>query len=158
MPPDVLESDPSQPSIVEIARYTRLKEARECGLALSARGITHSIGREGEIWLLRVASPDLAAALEAGECSDAMLADSEETRAMLWRMRESTPDCTKQAGPAIATDCAVPVSAVPLFLEQVHAISAARWPEGHVMCIGHLGDGNIHISLQAYNTNLLRCH
>ena len=92
---------------------------------------------------------NLAAAMEAGECVDAMIAESEETRAMLWRMRESTPDCTRQEGPAIATDTAVPVSAVPAFLEQVHALSAARWPEGHVMCIGHLGDGNIHISLQA---------
>jgi len=99
--------------------------------------------------LRAIMEDNLVAALEAGECVDAMLAESEETRAMLWRMRESTPDCTKQAGPAIATDCAVPVSAVPLFLEQVHAMAAARWPEGHVMCIGHLGDGNIHISLQA---------
>jgi len=91
----------------------------------------------------------LAAALEAGECVDAMIAESEDTRAMLWRMRESTPDCTRSEGPAIATDTAVPVSAVPGFLAQVLAMSAARWPEGHVMCIGHLGDGNIHISLQA---------
>ena len=99
--------------------------------------------------LRAVMEESLAAALEAGECVDAMIAESEDTRAMLWRMRESTPDCTKMAGPSIATDTAVPVSAVPDFLAAVQALSAARWPEGHVMCIGHLGDGNIHISLQA---------
>jgi FAD/FMN-containing dehydrogenase len=91
----------------------------------------------------------LAAALEAGECTDVMIAENEDTRAMLWRMRESTPDCTKREGPAIPTDTAVPVSAVPRFLDEVFAQSAARWPEGHVMAIGHLGDGNIHLSLQA---------
>jgi rhomboid protease GluP len=77
MPPHALESDPSKPYIVEIARYTRLKEARECGLALSARGITHSIGREGEIWLLRVASADMAAALEELQAYEAELKDAE---------------------------------------------------------------------------------
>jgi D-lactate dehydrogenase (cytochrome) len=99
--------------------------------------------------LRAIMEDNLAAALEAGECVDAMIAESEDTRAMLWRMRESTPDCTKQEGPAIATDTAVPVSAVPDFLDAVFTMSAQRWPEGHVMCIGHLGDGNIHISLQA---------
>ncbi len=99
--------------------------------------------------LREIMEENLAAALEAGECVDAMLAQSEDSRAMLWRMRESTPDCSKMEGPAIATDTAVPVSAVPDFLDAVHAMSAARWPEGHVMSIGHLGDGNIHISLQA---------
>lgn len=59
-----MESDPAIPPIVDLARYLRLKEARDCGLALSARGITHSIGREGNIWLLRVAAADVAAAEE----------------------------------------------------------------------------------------------
>ena len=91
----------------------------------------------------------LATALGAGECADAMLAESEETRAMLWRLRESTPDAQKRAGPAVATDTCVPVSAVPGFLDKIETLCAARWPEGHVMAIGHLGDGNIHVSLQA---------
>ncbi len=99
--------------------------------------------------LREIMEDTLAAALEAGECADAMLADSEDTRAMLWRLRESTPEAQKRAGPAVATDTCVPVSAVPGFLDQVAAVSAARWPEAHVMAIGHLGDGNIHISLQA---------
>jgi len=99
--------------------------------------------------LREIMEDSLADAMAAGECTDAMLADSEETRAMLWRMRESTPDCTKREGPAAATDTCVPVSAVPAFLDDVAALCAARWPEGHMMAIGHLGDGNIHISLQA---------
>ena len=77
MPPCTLEPDPAIPLIVDIARYVRLKEARERGLALSARGITHSIGREGDIWLLRVAAPDVAAATEELEAYDAELTSTE---------------------------------------------------------------------------------
>jgi rhomboid protease GluP len=77
MAPCTLEPDPSLPLIVDIARYVRLKEARERGLALSARGITHSIGREGNIWLLRVAALDLPAALEELQAYEAELKNTE---------------------------------------------------------------------------------
>ena len=77
MPPSTLEPDPSLPLIVDIAQYVRLKEARERGLALSARGITHSIGREGNLWLLRVAALDVAAALEELQAYEAELKGAE---------------------------------------------------------------------------------
>ena len=77
MPRCILDPDPSIPLIVDIARYVRLKEARERGLALSARGITHSIGREGNIWLLRVAALDVAAAMEELEAYDAEVINTE---------------------------------------------------------------------------------
>ena len=77
MPPSTLEPDPSLPLIVDIAQYVRLKEARERGLALSARGITHSIGREGNLWLLRVAALDVTAALEELQAYDAELKGAE---------------------------------------------------------------------------------
>jgi membrane associated rhomboid family serine protease len=73
----VLEPDSFPPQIVDIARYERLKDARERGLALSARGITHSISREGNIWLLRVAVPDLPAATEELNAYDAELREAE---------------------------------------------------------------------------------
>ncbi|MCS6891914.1 MAG: FAD-binding oxidoreductase [Rhodovarius sp.] len=91
----------------------------------------------------------LAAALEAGEASAAMLAENEESRAMLWRLRESTPECTRHAGPAVGTDTAVPVSALPGFLQAVAEEAAERWPEGRLLALGHLGDGNMHLALQA---------
>jgi FAD/FMN-containing dehydrogenase len=91
----------------------------------------------------------LAAAMESGECSDAVLAENEEHRAAFWRIREDFPDCVRQAGPAISTDTAVPVSAVPAFLARVEEALAARWPEGLMVAIGHAGDGNMHVSLLA---------
>jgi FAD/FMN-containing dehydrogenase len=91
----------------------------------------------------------LASAMEDGECADAVLAENEEHRAAFWRVREDYPDCVRRAGPAIATDTAVPVSAVPAFLARVEEELAARWPEGHMLAVGHAGDGNMHVSLLA---------
>ncbi len=91
----------------------------------------------------------LAAAMEAGECTDAVLAENEEHRAAFWRIREDYPDCVRQAGPAIATDTSVPVSAVPAFLARAEKELAARWPEGRMVAVGHAGDGNIHLGLLA---------
>ncbi|MCO6415646.1 FAD-binding oxidoreductase [Siccirubricoccus sp. KC 17139] len=91
----------------------------------------------------------LEAALEAGECTDAVLAENEAQRRDFWRIREDFPEFSRMAGPSIATDTAVPVSAVPEFLARVEAALAARWPEGRMVAIGHAGDGNIHVGLKA---------
>ncbi|GGC48840.1 oxidoreductase [Siccirubricoccus deserti] len=91
----------------------------------------------------------LAEALEAGECTDAVLAGNEAQRTAFWRIREDYPEFARMAGPAISTDTAVPVSAVPEFLARVEQVLAERWPEGRMVAIGHAGDGNIHVGLRA---------
>jgi D-lactate dehydrogenase (cytochrome) len=89
----------------------------------------------------------LAAALEAGEASDAVIAESGAQRAAFWKIRETLPDCVRQDGIQVSTDTAVPVSRVPEFLARCLAMFAARWPEGRAIAVGHLGDGNIHVGL-----------
>ncbi|MDN3565079.1 FAD-binding oxidoreductase [Paeniroseomonas aquatica] len=91
----------------------------------------------------------LFAADEAGEITDGVLAENEAQRLAFWRIREDYPEFARAAGPAIATDTAVPVSAVPEFLARAEAALAARWPEGRMLALGHAGDGNIHLSLRA---------
>ena len=91
----------------------------------------------------------LAAGIEAGECTDAVLAENEEHRAAFWRIREHWPECGRLAGPTIGTDPAVPVSAVPEFLARAERELAARWPEGRMVAVGHAGDGNMHLGLLA---------
>ncbi|HYF09110.1 MAG TPA: FAD-binding oxidoreductase [Acetobacteraceae bacterium] len=91
----------------------------------------------------------LAAGMEAGECTDAAFADSEEQRRRFWRIREDWPDCARQAGVSVNTDTSVPVSAVPEFVTRVQAALTSRWPEGRFIAIGHAGDGNIHVSHMA---------
>lgn len=89
----------------------------------------------------------LAAALEACEAADAVIAESGAQRAAFWKIREVLPDCVRQDGIQVSTDTAVPVSRVPEFLAGCLAMFAARWPEGRAIPVGHLGDGNIHVGL-----------
>ncbi|RVT96157.1 FAD-binding oxidoreductase [Rhodovarius crocodyli] len=89
----------------------------------------------------------LAEGIEAGEAIDVMLAESEQARSMIWRIRESAPEASRSTGPAVPTDTAVPVSVVPDFLDAVLGFAGANWPGMRVGAMGHLGDGNIHISL-----------
>jgi FAD/FMN-containing dehydrogenase len=91
----------------------------------------------------------LGDAMEAGEVTDAAVAESEAQRQAIWKIREDYPECGRMEGPAINTDTAVPVSAVPEFLRVVEREMSARWPEGRMAAIGHAGDGNIHVSLMA---------
>lgn len=91
----------------------------------------------------------LGEAMEGGEVTDASLADSEAQRLGIWKIREDYPECSRKEGPAVNTDTAVPVSAVPAFLERAMGEVAKRWPEGRVSAIGHAGDGNIHFGLHA---------
>ncbi len=88
-------------------------------------------------------------AMEHGEVTNAVLAESEEHRAAFWRIREHFPECARAEGPAISSDTAVPVSAVPEFIRRAQAVLAEKYPEGRVVALGHAGDGNIHLSLMA---------
>ncbi len=89
----------------------------------------------------------LAAALAAGEATDATFAESEAARAHLWTIRERIPEGVRALGPALPTDVAVPVAAVPDFLARAEAMMEQRWPQARFVPFGHLGDGNIHIVL-----------
>ena len=99
--------------------------------------------------LREILEDTLGAAMEAGEVTDAAIADSEAQRQMIWKIREDYPECARKEAPSINTDTAVPVSAVPEFLRIAEREMKQRWPEGRMAAIGHAGDGNIHVSLMA---------
>jgi FAD/FMN-containing dehydrogenase len=83
------------------------------------------------------------------EAADAVIAESEEQRQALWRLREITPECNRAEAPQLPFDIAVPVSAVPELLARLEALLAARWPEGRMVAMGHAGDGNMHVGFLA---------
>ena len=70
----------------------------------------------------------LAAAVEAGHASDAVVAQSEEQAARLWALRENISEAQRREGPNIKHDIALPVSAIPAFLDASEAGAAARLP------------------------------
>ncbi|MEO5373340.1 MAG: FAD-binding oxidoreductase [Alphaproteobacteria bacterium] len=89
----------------------------------------------------------LSEAFEAGEIADAVIAESLDQTAGLWRLRETLPESQKHEGGSIKHDVAVPVSRVPQFLHRATTAVEAAMPGVRVCAFGHVGDGNIHFNL-----------
>jgi len=91
----------------------------------------------------------LEAAFEAGTITDAALAESLAQSRQLWHLRESIPLAQAEEGLNIKHDIALPVSAIPAFVEATDAQIAQRFPGARMVDFGHLGDGNLHYNVQA---------
>ena len=91
----------------------------------------------------------LAAALDAGCVSDAVVAESLSQSRALWHVRESIPLAQAQEGLNIKHDISLPVSAIPAFVRRTDAALRARFPGVRLVNFGHLGDGNLHYNVQA---------
>lgn len=89
----------------------------------------------------------LAAAFDDGLADDAVVAESLEQARALWRIREGIPQAQTRLGALIKHDVSVPISAIPQFLADGHALLEARVPGCVVLAFGHVGDGNIHFNL-----------
>ena len=86
----------------------------------------------------------LAACLEADWIGDAVVATSEAQRAMLWDLRENTPEANRLSGAFCNSDTAVPISQIDRFVSKTHAAICAVHPGLRTNSYGHIGDGNIH--------------
>jgi len=91
----------------------------------------------------------LEAAMEAGIVDDAVVAESLAQSRGLWHLRESIPLAQAQEGPNVKHDIALPVSAIPGFVERTDAALARAFPGMRLVNFGHLGDGNLHYNVQA---------
>ncbi len=89
----------------------------------------------------------LAAALDDGFVTDAILAQSISQRDELWHIRHSISAAQKIAGAGIKHDISVPVSRVGEFLSSAQQFVTERVPGIKVVAFGHLGDGNLHFNL-----------
>lgn len=89
----------------------------------------------------------LGALMEDGLVLDAMVAQSEQQRADLWKMRESILESITEAGPAYHLDISLPLAQVAPFVEEMDAEMARLGFQP--LTVGHLGDGNLHYALSA---------
>lgn len=76
--------------------------------------------------------------------TDAVVASSEAQRGALWDVRHSVSEANKKAGVGLTTDCAVPVSAVPEFIDAATAAVRRLVPDLPIAVVSHMGDGNVH--------------
>ena len=86
----------------------------------------------------------LATAAEDGLLSDAAIATSGKQQADWWEVRHSVSEGNKKAGIGINTDPAVPLSAIPAFIEQATEAAHRVVPDAPIIIVAHLGDGNVH--------------
>jgi len=83
--------------------------------------------------------------MESGDIRDAVIAQSEQQRADLWRMRELVLESIMAYGAAYHFDISLPLANVSWFLREMDLTAAELGFE--TLTIGHLGDGNLHYAL-----------
>ncbi|MCY0096901.1 FAD-binding oxidoreductase [Hoeflea ulvae] len=86
----------------------------------------------------------LAAAMEEGLISDAVIAQSEQQAHDIWHFRHSVTEANKINGIGVVLDTSVRPSAIPAFIEAADRITADRFPEAERAIVAHLADGNVH--------------
>jgi FAD/FMN-containing dehydrogenase len=90
----------------------------------------------------------LAAALDSGTATHAVLAQSHRERTALIALRESVPEGELATGGAIKHDIAVPLAAIPATLAAIEALFAEKYPTTRLNIFGHIGDGNLHVNVR----------
>jgi FAD/FMN-containing dehydrogenase len=89
----------------------------------------------------------LGRAVEAGEATDAVIAKNEEERRRFWLIREESGEIEKAHPHGLWFDVSVPPGRLDAYARGAFARIAALDPGLRVFMMGHLGDGNMHLSV-----------
>jgi FAD/FMN-containing dehydrogenase len=98
----------------------------------------------------------LGASLEAGIVLDAVLARSEKQAREFWAIREGME--WDQVADPIHLDVSLPIGSMGEFAERTRAALQARWPGSIGTFYGHIGDSNLHVSLDMGGGGMERRH
>ncbi len=88
----------------------------------------------------------LEEALGTGLVADAVVAESEADRTLMWASREQMSDVQSREGASIKHDVSVPIGAVPQLIAEGSAAVERAIPGVRPCPFGHMGDGNIHFN------------
>lgn len=102
---------------------------------------------DGNLPVVTLLEETLAEMLAEGSVLDAELARTEAQRLAMWKRRELAAEVMFDRQPAIDTDIAVPLDAVPDFFRRFDARLPDLDPGAETICVCHLGDGNIHFTV-----------
>jgi FAD/FMN-containing dehydrogenase len=91
----------------------------------------------------------LAAALQEGIITDAVLATSEAQAEAFWKIRDSISEAERAEGQTLAHDVSVAVADMPGFIIEAAEKVEQAFPGVVASGFGHLGDGNIHFHVRA---------
>ncbi|MDZ4392959.1 FAD-binding oxidoreductase [Cypionkella sp.] len=113
----------------------------------STRPADALVDAEGVLPLAAMLETTLGEMLAEGMVLDAEIAASEAQRRAMWQRRELAAEITVARQPAIDTDICLPVDAVAVFFEHIHARLPSLDPGAETLSVAHLGDGNIHFTV-----------
>lgn len=85
-------------------------------------------------------------ALSRGYVCDAVVAQSQQQAALLWKIREATAELSLHMHPPINFDVSLPVQDIGRFAQDCRTELSSRWPGHHTIFFGHVADGNLHVS------------
>lgn len=88
----------------------------------------------------------LEAAFEAGEVVDAIIASSQTQARALWKIREATGEFPLRLTP-LNFDVSLPIGQIGEFADVCRQRLDQRWPGNHSVYFGHIGDSNLHLTV-----------
>lgn len=92
-------------------------------------------------------SEALESALESELIVDAVIAQSTTQRDGLWAIREDIEGLVKGMTPVLTFDVSLPIADMQRYTDALEVQLIQRWEEARLVVFGHLGDGNLHISV-----------
>lgn len=94
---------------------------------------------------------DFAAAIETafehGHICDGVIASSGQQSERLWAIREDIEGLLQLMAPHYTFDISLPIPAMADYARILEAQVKQRWPQGRIVIFGHLGDGNLHVTI-----------
>ncbi|EPJ76332.1 putative oxidoreductase [Pseudomonas sp. CFII64] len=93
-----------------------------------------------------VLEKSLEAALEAGEVVDAIMASSHTQARALWKIREATGEFPVRLAP-LNFDISLPIGQIGDFADRCRQRLEQQWPGNHSVYFGHIGDSNLHLTV-----------
>ena len=87
--------------------------------------------------------------MESGSVKHAIIAQNDRQAADFWRIREESWVVERCWPGGYWYDVSVPLNALDDYVDTLQAKLAASAEDAHFSCMGHLGDGNLHITVSA---------
>uniref|UniRef100_UPI0030095B1D FAD-binding oxidoreductase n=1 Tax=Pseudooceanicola nanhaiensis TaxID=375761 RepID=UPI0030095B1D len=104
-------------------------------------------GPDGEVPLVARFEAILGRFFEEGLLLDAVVAQSEAQRRVMWARREAAAEVAGTRSPRVTNDVAVEVDRMDEFITRADAVLARVDPGAGRSIVAHLGDGNIHYTV-----------
>lgn len=90
-------------------------------------------------------------AFENGHISNAVIASTNHQRERLWAIREDIEGLLHHLKPHFTFDISLPIPDMDQYARALETQITERWPKGRIVVFGHLGDGNLHVTVTTGN-------